>query len=277
MSAAEDIPAKIRMRALQVFPSATGGVALATVLAVLFARWMGIGQFGAFAFAYHAIRLMALFGNLGFGRIALRYVPRYHKAGESGLLSGFMRTGLLVTILGGFAIGAAGSLLVLPLIEGSQSHAALRHCWWLGAALAVSLLLGGTLRGIWRVVLSSAPQGPILNFVALAAGYLIVAPGWPLDAETGLLAIAAGVVAALAIQSWGLLTAEGGPAINHPPVYEIKAWAASAPTLLILDGGRLAIVAGSVVLVRLLADEDAAGGFTPRSSWPESWRFPPRP
>ena len=66
MSATEDTHAKIRKRALHVFPSSAGGVALATVLSILFARWMGITQFGAFAFAYHAIRLMALFGSLGF-------------------------------------------------------------------------------------------------------------------------------------------------------------------------------------------------------------------
>ncbi|MBT6116978.1 MAG: hypothetical protein HOH66_03860, partial [Rhodospirillaceae bacterium] len=165
------------------------------------------------------------------------------------------------SLLGGLALGVAGFLLVLPLIEGSQSHAALRHSWWLAALLATSLLLGGTLRGVGRVLLSSAPQGPVLNSVALAAGFLIVSLGWSMDAETGILAIAAGVVVALVIQSWGLLKAEGGPAANHPPDYDIKAWAGSAPPLLILDGGRLAIVAGSVVLVRLMADEAAAGRF----------------
>ena len=261
MSATEDTHAKIRKRALHVFPSSAGGVALATVLSILFARWMGITQFGAFAFAYHAIRLMALFGSLGFSQIALRYVPRYHKDGHAGLLSGFMRVGLLITVLGGLALGAIGFLLVLPLIEGSGSHAALRHSWWLGALLATSLLLGGTLRGVGRVLLSSAPQGPVLNSVALAVGFLIVALGWTMDAEMGILAIAAGVVVALAVQSWGLLTTEDGPIATHPPDYDIKAWAGSAPPLLILDGGRLAIVAGSVVLVRLMADEAAAGRF----------------
>ena len=261
MPEAEDAPAKIRKRALRVFPSTAGGVALATAVAILFARWMGIGQFGAFAFAYHAIRMMALFGSMGFSQIALRYVPRYHRDGHAGLLSGFMRVGLLVTFVGGLALGGIGFLLVLPLIEGSQSHAALRHSWWLGALLATSLLLGGILRGVGRVLLSSAPQGPILNSVALAAGFLIVALGWSMDAETGILAVAAGVVVALAIQSWGLLTAEGGPATSHPPEYDLKGWAGSAPPLLILDGGRLAIVAGSVVLVRLMADEVAAGRF----------------
>lgn len=261
MPEAEDAPAKIRKRALRVFPSTAGGVALATAVAILFARWMGIGQFGAFAFAYHAIRLMALFGSMGFSQIALRYVPRYHRDGHAGLLSGFMRVGLLVTFVGGLALGGIGFLLVLPLIEGSQSHAALRHSWWLGALLATSLLLGGILRGVGRVLLSSAPQGPILNSVALAAGFLIVALGWSMDAETGILAVAAGVVVALAIQSWGLLTAEGGSATSHPPEYDLKGWAGSAPPLLILDGGRLAIVAGSVALVRLMADEVAAGRF----------------
>ena len=172
MPEAEDIPAKIRKRAVGVFPSSAGGVALATAVAILFARWMGISQFGAFAFAYHAIRLMALFGSLGFSQIALRYVPRYHKDGQAGLLSGFMRVGLLVTLMGGMAVGGFGFLLVLPLIEGSGSHAALRHSWWLGALLATSLLFGGILRGVGRVLLSSAPQGPILNSVALAAAWL---------------------------------------------------------------------------------------------------------
>ncbi|MBT6117274.1 MAG: oligosaccharide flippase family protein, partial [Rhodospirillaceae bacterium] len=100
MTAAEDVHAKIRKRAVRVFPSSAGGVALATALAIVFARWMGIGQFGAFAFTYHAIRLMALFGSLGFSQIALRYVPRYHRDGHAGLLSGFMRVGLGVTLLG---------------------------------------------------------------------------------------------------------------------------------------------------------------------------------
>ena len=52
--------ATLRRGILVALPGCIGNFLATTLLAVLFARWMGVDEFGVFAFAFHLINCVAI-------------------------------------------------------------------------------------------------------------------------------------------------------------------------------------------------------------------------
>tara|TARA_B100000676_G_scaffold310057_1_gene375431 strand:+ start:3729 stop:4253 length:525 start_codon:yes stop_codon:yes gene_type:complete len=122
--------AELRRRTVVALPGCIGNFAASTLLALLFARWMGLEEFGVFAFAFHVIRILTLIAGLGFNQDAVRLLPRYRKAGRLGTLNGFVLTTALSTLVLGAATGAT-VYGVAMLSDDTHSHKALIHVIWL--------------------------------------------------------------------------------------------------------------------------------------------------
>ena len=54
-----------------------GGAGLKYLMEILFARWLGAEEYGAFAYAYNWAQLLSIFAGLGLVTTTLRFVPEY--------------------------------------------------------------------------------------------------------------------------------------------------------------------------------------------------------
>lgn len=91
-----------------------GGAGLKYLMEVLFARWLGAEEYGAFAYAYNWAQLLSVFAGLGFVTTVLRFVPEYQTEQLWARMRGLVnRSQQLVALSGGgFLVLGAGLMWV---------------------------------------------------------------------------------------------------------------------------------------------------------------------
>ncbi|MBT5434777.1 MAG: oligosaccharide flippase family protein [Alphaproteobacteria bacterium] len=154
---------ELRKRVLLALPGCIGNFAAASLMAVLFARWMCVTEFGIFAFSFHVIRILTMISGLGFNQAALRLIPRYRKAGAFGAVNGFILGASLLTFTLGIATGLSVYLIAIAAGD-THAHEALIHATWLVPLIALGLLLAGVLLAHGRVLLGTMAKGSVATY-----------------------------------------------------------------------------------------------------------------
>jgi O-antigen/teichoic acid export membrane protein len=60
-------------------------------LQVLLAHWMGVFEYGVFAYAWVWVTVLGVLGAIGFNRASLRFVSDYHAKSRTGRLKGYLQ------------------------------------------------------------------------------------------------------------------------------------------------------------------------------------------
>jgi O-antigen/teichoic acid export membrane protein len=81
--------------------------AIALVLQILLARWLGTHEYGVFAFAFVTLVIVGGLLPIGIPTVGQRFIAEYTENGQSGLLRGILDGSRLLMV----AIGTAASLL----------------------------------------------------------------------------------------------------------------------------------------------------------------------
>lgn len=254
---ADDVRGLVRRRSVGALPGYVGNFVTTSVMALLFARWMGVEDLGAYAFAFHLIRIVVLIAGLGLNMAAVRLIPRYLKHDRQGDIAGFVLGSALVTAVACALFGALVFLFSLPAIEGSSSHDALWHADWLAAILGVGILLAGVLRAHGHTLIAAVAQNSGRNIAAMLIAFLMVGSDGTLAAEEGLVALALAVLLALIVQVAVLLWHRRLPFVR--PVFRPAEWVATSSPMMAAALGRLVVAGGDVIIIRLILGEAEAG------------------
>ena len=75
---------------------------------ILLARWLGASSFGVLTALLVWVNVLGTVSTLGFATSVLRFLPHYIAQHALPLARGFHRTGMLVALLAGAAIGGLG-------------------------------------------------------------------------------------------------------------------------------------------------------------------------
>lgn len=247
----------ILRRSLGAMPGYIGNFITASLMAIVFARWMGIQDLGAFAFAFHVVRIVVLVAGMGLNMGAVRLIPRYMEQGRHAEITGFVMGSVLVTAAACAIFGALVFLFSLPAIEGTSSQAALWHADWLAAILGVGILLAGVMRAHGHTLTAAIAQKSGRNIAAMVIALLMVESGGALDARDGLVALALAVLLALIGQIAVLIWNRRLPFVR--PVFRPGEWLSTSTPMMVTALGRLIIAGGDVIIIRLLLGEAQAG------------------
>jgi O-antigen/teichoic acid export membrane protein len=84
--------------------------AIALVLQVVLARWMGEHEYGIYAYTWVWVLLLGGLAGLGLSSASQRFIPQYTERGELDHLRGFLVAGWLLTLLTSGTVAALGAL-----------------------------------------------------------------------------------------------------------------------------------------------------------------------
>ena len=243
-------------RVLRALPGCIGNFAAASLMALLFARWMGVTEFGIFAFSYHVIRILTLISGLGFNQAALRLIPRYQKAREFGAVNGFVLGTCLATASLGVTTGLTVYLIAIAA-KDTHAHEALIHAIWLVPLIAVGLLLSGVLLAHGRVFMGTMAKGSMRDVVALVIAFLVASGGDSIQAEEGLIALGCAMVFAVLLQLADLWIS--GSLTRAKPVFNGRAWLDTSLPMSVGAIARLLATGSDVILLNILMGWKEAG------------------
>lgn len=236
-----------------------------TVLAgIALARWLGPEAFGAYAFAYAVVTLLALPAAMGFPQLVVRETARAEQAGQWALLRGLWGwcTRRVLGVAGALA-GLLAGIAGLALLAGVGGTRELALLW--GAALipliALGNLRGAALRGLRHPILGQLPElllRPGLFLLLLVAGFWVAGLAPRADLAMALHAGAAAL--AFATGAWLLARHRPAPVAGvTAPVTRGSDWWQAAWPLGLLGGFHLITQQVDLVMLGLLRPDAEAG------------------
>ncbi len=220
------------------------------VTAVLLGRFLGVEQFGIYAYALSWITLLAVFARLGINTVIVRNIAVYHKANDWSRILGIFRFGFLVVTVGGLLCAAV--LVVAAWLLHSDAPV-MRTALWLAC---IPLLLEALLvplksaqGGFQQITYAQLPLFFVTpaTFLLLVVGAYTLTPASLTGSDTILLraaAIGMSLLVAVKLLRLGLKNA-GRPQSLPRPVYHPREWLTSAAPM---------ILVGSMFIVNSNAD-----------------------
>jgi O-antigen/teichoic acid export membrane protein len=228
---------------------------------LLFARALGVAEFGVLTAANSAMLLIAAVATLGLTAMPQRFWPEYMARGEAGRLQGLLRFAMHGPVVIGVAIALLGAGVSL-LLRDSLGHA-------LALTMALAMLTvpaqasldvveGIALARGWKALAYGFGfvMRPLLVPVVFGAAWLA---GASPDAKLAAGALAAATwVAALLLAAlvWRKASAELPPARPQP---EIRRWLLAGLPVVLIDGAFMLMTSLDVLLLALLRDEAEVG------------------
>lgn len=231
---------------------------------IVFARLLGVAEFGIYVLAIAWISVLLLVGRIGFDLATVKFVAAYHSAGQWGLLRGFLRTGRIVVLTGSTAVGLVFAGVIMLLKESLGDD--LAHALWIGAAIVPALALvqiaSATVRGLGHVVVGVLPVSiglPLLLLLGFGAAVLWL--GLPPTATTALAVYLVATIAAL-ICLWPMIR-HYMPAIVRRTgvVLRRSEWLRTASAMMLLAGFGVLLNQSTTVIVGMLGGATDAGLF----------------
>lgn len=244
---------------LAAFVIQGGGQLLRYLWQVGFARWMGVEAFGSFSFVFGWIQVLGILAGLGLTTGTLRFSSGYVSEGQWGLFRGILRRSAQITLLSGAALAVVGSLVVLALPLSPVGRENLLLGLFLVPVMGlVNVRLEAT-RSTRNVARAYFPVKMALPALAGVMGFGLWAVRGSLSASDGILALGGALGATLLIQEVGLGRAVPPEGRMAHPEYRTGYWLRESFPLLLIAGFVILLNETDVIMVGLLAGDEAVG------------------
>jgi O-antigen/teichoic acid export membrane protein len=230
------------------------GVALAYVLHVLLARWLGVAGYGVYAYVVSWATVLATAGALGLPLASLRFVSQHLAAHRWVELRGVLLGAPGLVAIGGMTVFAVGTVWAAWTASDPLP-------WILGFAcvpLMAQLALGAEIARAMGSIAASLVPGRILRPVLI---FLIVVLVWERSPKPALAlaATVAALVGAMALQGLWLYRLAPTAVRTARPRYEPRLWLTTAFPMMIATGTALLLTQLDLLMVGLLEDEESVG------------------
>jgi O-antigen/teichoic acid export membrane protein len=230
------------------------GLLLTYGLHVVFARWLGAGGYGRYAYVLSWATVLATIAALGLPLVSLRFGSQHKAAQRWGALRGLLRGTSILVGLGGTAIFAIGAGLAFATASDPLLWLAGLACVPLLAQLALGT---ETARAMGSVAASLAPPRvfrPLLTLVAVAIVWRHAT-----GPATALAATAIALFVATLLQWIWIRVLMPERAQRGQPVYRTWLWLKVGFPLMIAAGVSLLLTQLDLLMVGLLMDEQSTG------------------
>jgi O-antigen/teichoic acid export membrane protein len=223
------------------------GAGLAYLSQVALARWMGVSQFGLYAYLIAWTTVLALIAGLGFPISVLRFLPEYEARGEAGRRRGLIVTSRAMTLAA--AVSLAALCAGVALAFSTTAPVAIALAAGLVPLGALINLDSAIARAGGRVAKAYAPNllgRPAL--VLLGVGVAWLATG-RLDARAALAVTLAAFATVALIQT--RFTGQLMPRADAR--YERRRWLRVSGPLLLVAGFQVALSQTDLLIVGAVA------------------------
>lgn len=264
-------PAATHDRADETRVMALAGVAARVVNAgvvfltqVLFARSLGVSEFGVFATANTLFLLVAGFATFGLAILPQRFWPQYAAEGDLARLRGLARFATIAPPLLGAGLAAVAALLIWLLrdaLSPAVATAAVIAMIAVPAQASLDVVEGIALARAWKTLAYGVAfvirplLVPLLFVAALAMGMTPAAPP-----AIGALATATWLAAILLVALvWLKLRRELG---SGPVIMEPGLWLRTALPAMLIDGAFMLMTTADIVLLAVYRDDAEVGVYS---------------
>jgi O-antigen/teichoic acid export membrane protein len=247
--------------AAQVLAIRVAGAGLAYLTMILLARWLGVFEFGVYAYVWVWAVILGTFLPLGLHTSILRFVPDYLARQKWRRLHGFLRQSTVIV----FAASILGALIAVGVVFALRgvmpSYYVLPMLVGIACVPLVALFshLEGMSRAFGWVNLAYAPSyvaRPLLHM--LIVGALVFAGLRPTGVDA-LWAIALATLITLLLQAVLMMGSMRKRLPAAKPVYHTRHWMAISLPFLMIEGFQLLLEHTDVLMIgKILTPEDVA-------------------
>jgi O-antigen/teichoic acid export membrane protein len=225
---------------------------------ILFARWMGSFEFGIYVYVWTWVLLIGDMADLGLASAAQRFIPEYTNRKAFDQLRGFLNRSRWI------AVGSATVIAVLgvgavKLAEPALSDYVVLPLMTACATLPFYCLMqiqDGIARSYNWIHLALMPPYIVRHFVMLvlmAAAYLL---GFPTNAETAVLAVAASFALTVTGQTIVLNRKLRTVVEPGPKAHETKSWFRISLPILMVEGFYLLLSNTDILILQQFRSPD---------------------
>jgi O-antigen/teichoic acid export membrane protein len=236
------------------------GIGLTYCSQLVIARFVGVDAYGAYAYVFAWMTVLAYFSALGFDVALLRFLPAYEAERKWSLFRGVIQYAERRAAI----VGVSCILIGICFIMYRGLSPQLRNTFLIGLMLvpvwALLWVRCSVVRAFGGVVLAIAPDrvvrdGVLVGLVAFASLGL----GWSLDATMVITATLMSSALALCVASVALRRLHPHAIDNILPTYDAPAWRRAAVPLVIIGATETLMNRTGVIMLGWIGDTKAAG------------------
>lgn len=247
--------------ALIVFALRVFSAALAYIMQVILARWMGASEYGIFIVVWTLVIILSVFSGLGFSVSLLRFIPEYLEKKQYELLNGLLFSARFLVLLSSTTIAILG-ISIAWLFSDFISNIYILPLYIIAICLPMHTYTG-MLEGIarahdWQL------KAMVPDFICrplLVLFYMLVALllDYPPTAVTACIVTIAAVWTVTFFQA--IMMEVSLHKVRHPAPRElqIKSWLLVSIPMLAVDGFFQLITSSDVILIGLWLSPDQVG------------------
>lgn len=233
-------------------------------ITVLLGRFLGVKEFGIYAYAISWISLLGVFAQAGIANVMFRNVAVYHQENDWARIRGMFHFSFLVVSVAGLL---CATILATTAWLLHYDVPAMRNALWLACLplllKAFFVPLSGVQRGLQQVTYAQLPMFFIMpsTFLLMVAGIYTLTPLTLTGNDAILLRAAAlgvGLLGAIKLLSVGLKKA-GRPQSLPRPTYHPRQWLASAAPMVLVGSMFLVNSNADILMLGSLVGAEAAG------------------
>jgi O-antigen/teichoic acid export membrane protein len=264
-------PAATGDRAVETRIMALAGVAARVINAgivfltqVLFARALGVSEFGIFATANTVFLLVAGFATFGLAMMPQRFWPQYAAARDLARLRGLGRFAVVAPVLLGAVLAGLGACLILVFrdaLGAPVATAALLAMVAVPAQASLDVVEGIALARAWKALAYGVAfvvrplLVPLLFLAAWASGAAVNAP-LAIAALAGATWMAALLLMVLVCRKLRQDLGAG------PVIMEARLWLTAALPVMLIEGAFLMMTTADILLLSLMRDDAEVGVYS---------------
>jgi O-antigen/teichoic acid export membrane protein len=224
------------------------GAGLGYISQVAFARWMGLSQFGTYAYLIAWVTTLALLAGLGFPMSVLRFIPEYRAHHHDDRLRGIVRLSRRITFATGMVVVIAGTLIALVLAPSKNLTAVVLAVWLVPVGALINLDVA-IIRAGGRVVGAFAPSLVIRPFLILLAAGVVWYTSQRLTATTGLAITLVAFILVALLQSQLVHKVSRNGETFQSVTYDTRKWLRVSAPLFLVAGFQIVLGQTDILLV----------------------------
>ena len=185
-----------------VFLVRVASAALAYLVQILFARWMGPFEYGIYIYSWTWVVIVGGLADLGFATAAQRFLPHYRASNDLSLIRGFLFTAKWFPVLSGVAVCLVclSFLFCLRELLRESSIMPLYLACFCVPLVVLATVQDGVARAHHWVMLGLVPDFILRPLAILTLGLIVLLLGVRLDATTAMSIALIGVASGAIVQ-----------------------------------------------------------------------------
>jgi O-antigen/teichoic acid export membrane protein len=241
------------------------GTALKYLMQVIFARWMGPSEYGAYTFGFSLANLLIILAGTGLTISALRFVPQYMAANQWGLVYGYIFRSQTIVLLCGLLITLLGIAYVFYYPPQKIDAQIVVVGLSLVPFLALLSLNTEIVRATRNILISYAPPMMLQPLLVIISSYCILTTFGKITAIQALILIGVSSILTIIVQSLAIAKKLAVKRNVREHEYDTPLWLKVSFPLMVVGMASISLNQADILLVGSLLGTEQTGVYAAAS------------